>query len=236
MQILKVEQNSDIWLQTRMGKITGSKAKGIRPTARDRFKKYIEFFTILAEKVAEAPDGEPPRDRGHRLEPEGVKAAARMYGLEFDPESVMWISDIDEDIAVSPDGQELVKDGGLPTYAAEVKCLSSAKHLKYILQDIKARSEEDYNPIYSVPNEDQDYYRDQALQYFVVNKSLETLYYIFHDDRQAMEHLVTYVIPIKRSDVEELVKSQEDAEMDALVEMNALVAYLAKLGDSIHER
>ena len=236
MRILEVEQNTDLWLQTRMGKITGSKAKGIRPTARDKFKKYMEWFAILAEKVAEAPDGEPAMERGHRLEPQAIEAAAARYGLNFDPKSVMWVSDIDDDIAVSPDGQELVTDGGLPTYAAEVKCLSSAKHLKYILQDIKARGEDDYNPIYSVPNEDKDYYRDQAVQYFVVNKSLETLYFILHDDRQAMEHLVTYVIPIKRSDVEELVKEQENAEMDALVEMNAVVAFLAKLGDSIHER
>lgn len=236
MRILEVEQNTDIWLQTRMGKITGSKAKGIRPTFRDKFKKYIEFFVILAEKIAEAPDGEKPTDRGHRLEPEALAAVAERYGLTFDPKSVMWISDIDDDIAISPDGQELVTDGGLPTYAAEVKALSSAKHIKYILEDIKARSQEDYNPIYSVPNDTDDKYRDQAVQYFVVNKELETLWYIFHDDRQAMDHLVTYAIPIKREDVTELVKEQEDAEMDALVEINALVAFLSNLGDEIHVR
>lgn len=236
MQILKVEQNSDSWFQQRMGKITGSKAKGIWPTYRDKFKKYAEFFTILAEKMAEAPDAEPPTDRGHRLERPALDAAAKRYGLTFDTESVMWISDIDDDIAISPDGQELVEEGKLPRYAAEVKALSSGKHLKYILEDIKARDKVDYNPIYSVPNDDKDKYRDQAVQYFVVHKTLETLYYILHDDRQSLEHLITYVIPIQRKDVEELVKLQENAEMDALVEINALVLFLSELGDSIHER
>lgn len=240
MQILRVEANSENWFLIRLGKLMGSKIKGARPSAYDRFKKLIGFYSILAEKIAESPDAEPPDERGHRLEPVALASVAKMYGLVFDPQDSIWLSELDDDIGISPDGTELVdiEAGEVPTYAAEVKCLSSAKHIKYIMADLKARVMDDYNPIYSVPNEEQDHYRDQAVQYFVVNKKLKKLYYVFYDDRltTGFEHLITYVIQINREDVEELIKEQENFEMDTLLEINETVAMLANLGESIHVR
>lgn len=230
MQIVRVEQNSEEWLLHRLGKITGSKAKDNRPMASNKAKRYDGFWAVLAEKIAVPADGEPPMERGHRLENVALERLAKAKSLKVDLEPGMWISDLDEDIAVSPDGAEIVDGKKLPTFGVEVKCLSSASHLKYIVADINARKKSNYNPIYSVPNENNHYYRDQVIQLFVVNEKLKKVYFVLFDDRIAFDHLVMHVIEIDRSDVEDLIAEQQDFEMDALVEINQLVAMLDGLG------
>ena len=63
-------------------------------------------------------------------------------------------------IAVSPD------DYIRQTEAVECKCLSSARHREaYLTKEIPAD------------------YEMQALQYFIVNEKLKTLYFVFYDPR-----------------------------------------------------
>ena len=229
MQIFKIEQNSEVWLQFRMGKFMGSNAKDAHPVANNKSERYAGYWTTLSQKMAEAPDGEDPMERGHRLENIALDILAKKYGLDIDKEPGVWVSDLDEDMGISPDGAQIVdvEAGEIPIYAAEVKALESGKHLKFVRKDILAKQRSDYNPIYSVPNEQGAYYRDQAIKYFVVNKKLEKLYYVLYDDRITFDHLVCYVITINRSDVEDLAQEQENREMEALVEMNATIAMLA---------
>lgn len=228
MKIYQTEDQSQEWLDARRGKVMGSKVKGVRRQSRDPEKRYQTFWEVLAEKLAIAADGEPPIDRGHRLEPEALQAASKILGIPFDNDAGMWISDLDDDIGVTPDGAELVEGDALPTYAAEVKCLSSASHLRFIVEDRRARKKPTYRPIDSVPNEEKHFFRDQVLQYFVVNEKLQTMYFILHDDRIILDHLVTHIITIQRSEVEHLIEDNTNMEFEALLQINKLVKELTE--------
>ncbi len=227
MKIYRTEQQSQEWLDARRGKVMGSKVKGVRRQSRDPLKRYATFWEVLAEKLAIAPDGEPPIDRGHRLEPEAIAEASRILDLPFDDDAGMWISDVDDDIGVSPDGAQPVEGDELPTYAMEVKCLSSAAHLRFIIEDRRSKKMASYRPIDSIPNEEKYYYRDQVIQYFVVNEKLETLYFVLHDDRIILDHLVTYIITIKRDDIKHLINENMEMEFEALMQINKLVRELS---------
>ena len=74
MRIIKVSQSNDreSWLDLRRGIITGTKAKSVAPPARSK-NTPAGIFSLLAEHVAIAKDGEPERDRGLRLEKEALE-------------------------------------------------------------------------------------------------------------------------------------------------------------------
>ena len=227
MKIYRTEQQSQEWLDARRGKVMGSKVKGVRRQSRNSDKRYATFWEIIAEKMAIAADGEPPIERGHRLEPEALDAASKILDLPFDNDPGMWISDLDDDIGVSPDGAEPVEGDALPTYGAEVKCLSSASHLRFIFE-ARANKKDGISPIQSVPNEEKHYFRDQVIQYFVVNEKLQKMYFILHDDRIVLEHLVTYIIEIDRADVAHLIEDNTNMEFEALMQINRIVTELSK--------
>ena len=228
MKIYRTEQQSQEWLDARRGKVMGSKVKGVRRQSRNGDKRYAQFWEVLAEKLAIAADGEPPIDRGHRVEPDALAAASKILGIPFDADAGMWISDLDDDIGVSPDGAEPVEGDALPTYAAEVKSLSSANHLRFVVEDRRARKKPDYEPIYSVPNEEKHYFRDQVLQYFVVNDKLQKVYFILYDDRIILDHLVTWIIEIDRADVAAMIEDNLNMEFEALMQINKLVKELSE--------
>ena len=228
MKIYRTEQQSQEWLDARRGKVMGSKAKGVRRQSRDPEKRYQTFWDILAEKLAIPADGENPMDRGHRVEPDALKAASEILGLPFDDDAGMWISDLDDDIGVSPDGAEPVEGDALPTYAAEVKSLSSGNHLRFVLEDRRARKKPTYRPIDSVPNEEKHFFRDQVIQYFVVNEKLETLYFVLYDDRIVLDHLVTYIIEINRADIVDRIEDNTNMQFEALMQINKLVKELTE--------
>lgn len=167
------------------------------------------------------PDGENVMDRGLRLENEALAKTAEKYNLTLDLDPGMWVSDADEDIAISPDAAE---EGDKPTFAAESKSLSSDNHLKHVILDRRARAKEDYKAIDQVPKD----YREQVIQYFVVNEYLRTLYFTLYDDRIALDGLDHHVIVIERKDVEEEVAAQRQMQLETLKEINQLIAELAK--------
>ena len=226
MRIVRLEQNSEAWLLHRLGKATGSKAKFIKPL------KYggtpSGFYTLLAEKIAIPPDGERAIDRGHRLENPALERLSVELNLPIDLEPGMWESDVDSDIAISPDGAEVVADGETPTWAAEAKCLSSANHLRWVINDLNARKKDDYFAFDSIPDYKTNCYKEQVLQYFVVNEKLETLYFVLYDDRIILDQYVFHVITVKREDVEELIEQQKYEQLDTLITINKLIAELAE--------
>jgi hypothetical protein len=227
MRVIQIEQNSDEWVQHRIGRITGTKVKGIRPLSRDKTKRYNGFWKVVAEKAAIAADGEPDSERGHRLESVALDMMGKRIGLPFDADPGVWVSDIDDDIMVSPDGAQPTSKTEKPTYAAEIKALKSAYHLKYLYEDYKARQEPTYNPFDGIPHDAHHNYQDQVLQYFVVNEALQDLYFGLFDDRQELDNLVLWIIHIKRSDVERLIEENLEMELGALVEINSMLAELA---------
>lgn len=225
MKIINVSQENDreSWLELRRGVITGTKAKGVQPPKRG-LGTPAGIFELLAEKIAIAKDGEKEMDRGIRLQSEALLLTQDKLKLDLDLDCGMWFSD-DMKLAVSPDAAQV---GEKPTYAAEAKCLDTKNHIQAILNDWLGRKKPDYNPLDSLKIGTSDY-TAQVIQYFVINKGLETLYFTLYDDRVALENVIHYVITIKRKDVEEYIDGQETFERDALQKVSEFIKILKEV-------
>src|SRR5690606_2297208 len=229
MQVIKLSQREDreAWLDAGRGLVTGSKAKSIKPLSRGADRTPAGFWELLAEKVSIAPDGEKDIDRGQRLEKQALEHFAKEYKLDIDLDVGIWVSDESKEIAVSPDSAE---KSDKPKWAAEAKCLSTKNHLKYIFKDKWARQEESYKSIESIPNESKTAFREQVIQYFVVNENLKTLYFVLYDDRVAFDKYIMHVIEIKRNEIEDEIKEQKEIQLNALAEINQLVKEIQNAG------
>ena len=205
MKIIKIEQGTDEWLQARKGKITGSKLKDI--VVKRGTGKKLGFYELVADRLSIDTEEENAMERGHRLEDEAKEKFAEMTGKELFDESVMLISDKNPNIAVSPDA--LIKKGKKFTEAVEIKCLSGARHLQAYFEQ-------------QIPDE----YEAQAIQYFIVNEDLETLYFAFYDPR--ITAIPLHWIEIKRADIESDIKFYEEYQIRELKEVDALVDKLLK--------
>lgn len=286
MQILNVSQanNTDEWLEARLGRITGTKAgslalahyaqtdltklKGyvdknledmqkaktaekaaeyetkaeeyrkkleIAKIDNMRLKTPVEFWKFLAEMWAVQPDGEPPMERGHRLETPNAalvlqKEDIKLSDAEFDTK--MWVSDEDTRIACSPDVHEKTDN---PTWAIECKSLGTAYHLQAVVpylinQRVKIDRLEgqlDQIAIQVMPQiardkEARDFdfipsnYQAQALNYFVVDESLDKLYFSFYDDRIYNSMLSHVYLTVTRESIEDEIRTQKTREMQTL--------------------
>ena len=200
MQVIDIEQNTPEWQEARKGKIGGSRAKDI---ISKRGGRKIGFYEIIAERLAQEPTDEDPRERGHRLEEEAAKLFEQEYGVELEQVG-MWVSDDNSSLYISPD--RAVRDD--PTTAVEIKCYKTAFHLMaYIEQKLPS------------------IFHEQAMQYFVVNKELERVYFAFHDDR--IPTLPFFTIEINRYEHEADIEYQENYLKNALNDIDEIVAKLA---------
>ncbi len=178
--ITKTYLNREDWLTARMGKVTGSKLKGIITRKGNAVK--IGVYELIAERLAIPDAGDiSAMQRGNMFEEEALMRFEEATGKVVNKDKVLWIREDNENIAISPDG--VIS----PTEACEVKCLSSARHIEALLTQ-------------EIPDD----YFDQALQYFVVNDELETLYFIFFDNRMTAKEF--FYLTIKREDVEQNVE------------------------------
>ena len=192
-------QSKEDWLNARLGKITGSRVKDIIVKRGTGKKKG--YYELIAERIATRPDGENPLERGTRLEPEAIARFQSETEQDVDTSLVIWSRDEDDSIAISPDGFM-----GL-TEAVEVKCLSSASHIEAYLT-------------HEVPSE----YKDQVIQYFVVNDKLEKVYVVFYDPRIPCKDY--FVIEVTRESVEDEVKEYLDYQRNVLKEVDDIVLKL----------
>ena len=290
MKILNVSQAQDTeaWLDARIGKITGTKAGTLalehyaqkdvakleamadkakteekaeeyrekaRQAKRDneRLKVNLDFWQFLADMIAEQPDGEPPMERGHRLENTNIMMACEKFDIspdvvEFD--TGMWVSDMDDRIAVSPDAHAKPRIfNGLehnPTFAFEAKSLGTKYHLQtvvpfrvYQMLNYSGTPNSQRNELQSLAlklfpeiletRREFDFipeqYQSQVLQYFVVNPDLHTVYFTMLDDRVygSLQH---EVFAVERQSVASEIEAQETKELQTL----ALIDGLQKLG------
>jgi hypothetical protein len=192
--------NEQEWLDARLGKVTGTRLKDLIVARGSGYK--AGFYEIIAERVAIPESGENAMDRGHRLEPDALARFAAATGKEVDCSLLMWCRDDNENIAISPDG--VVGE----TEAVECKCLSSSRHIEAWLKKYYF-CETDFN---SIPAE----YRPQAIQYFIVNDKLETLYFVFYDVRMPKDF---FYLTINREDVSEQVAEYLELERTKLAEI-----------------
>lgn len=291
MKILNVSQAQDTqaWLDARIGKITGTKAGTLalehyaqkdvskleamadkakteekaeeyrekaEQAKRDneRLKVNLDFWQLLADMIAEQPDGEPPMERGHRLENTNIMMACEKlgippYSVEFD--AGMWVSDVDDRIAVSPDAHAKPQIGvnGLeynPTFAFEAKSLGTKYHLQTVVpfrvfqmlynfetsdeqrEELRSLALKLFPEILESRREFDfipEQYQAQVLQYFVVNPDLETVYFTMFDDR-VYSSLRHEVFQVDRLSVASEIEAQETKELQTL----ALIDALQKLG------
>lgn len=290
MKILNVSQAQDTeaWLDARIGKITGTKAGTLalehyaqkdvakleamadkakteekaeeyrekaRQAKRDneRLKVNLDFWQFLADMIAEQPDGEPPMERGHRLENTNIMMACEKFDIspdvvEFD--TGMWVSDVDDRIAVSPDAHAKPRIfNGMehnPTFAFEAKSLGTKYHLQtvvpfrvYQMLNYSETPNSQRNELQSLAlklfpemletRREFDFipeqYQSQVLQYFVVNPDLHTVYFTMFDDRVygSLQH---EVFAVERQSVASEIEAQETKELQTL----ALIDGLQKLG------
>lgn len=261
MKVIKLQQNSDEWLEFRKGKSGGSEFKNLwipglplkakiierlerenplspedkrctvqelagmlEPSELAELKLEAEpkkhFYEIVADRVARpvAPNdyedrlnGEPftMMARGHILEPEAIAAFEEKTGKKVDEDSVVWVSDYDENAYVSPDGAITDKDGKVRE-ACEVKCLSSAEVIKCFDEHCYPRE-----------------YEPQVLKYFMVNEDLETLHFIIFTD--LIPGLELQVFDIDRNDVEERLAEARAFEKASLKRIDELASKIEGL-------
>lgn len=200
-----------------------------------RLKVSIDFWKFLSETIAEQPDGENPMDRGHRLEPENIQLTLQELG--YKPEDCItdcgiWENDEDPRLACSPDAYQASEN---PTWAIECKSLGSAYHLQAVipwmihlqlirhhtlpdkLADAAAQvlPPETTNPKATGIDFVPDTYRAQALQYFVVCNTLETLYFAMYDPR-VYGDARHQTIPIHRKDIQPLIANHKHKQLNTL--------------------
>ena len=209
MIILPIEQNSQEWRDWRIGRIMGSKAKGVMPLTRGADRTPKGYWHLLAEKVCVPRDGEDAKLRGHRLEQQAIQEFELMYGKKANLEPGVWQSSFSDDIAISPDAAE---PSERPTWAVEVKCLNDADHLMYTIKDKRAKKLDDYSAIAQVPSE----YKLQVIQYFVVNEDMQTLFFVLHDENVVVDSYRTHVIEIHRKDIEGDIELSKDTQLATL--------------------
>ncbi len=200
MKILKVEQNTDEWMEARKGKITGSKLGDI--LSKRGTGKKLGFYELIADKLAIVEPDESPMDRGHRLEDEALSMFEEEIGMKFE-RGLFCVSDENENMAVSPDG--LAKN---LKSAVEVKCLNTPRFLQAYFEK-------------KIPSE----YDFQVLQYFIVNPDLETLYFVFYDPRVTAKPL--HYLSFDREDMQVEVDMYKEQELAMLQEVDKLVEELA---------
>jgi len=202
-------ENQENWLDARKGKITGTRLKDIVVKRGTGYK--IGFYELIAEKLA-IPESEfdgyipneTPMNRGTRLQKYAMLRFEEETGKKVNGDIVMWSREDNSDIAISPDG--VIND----EEAVEVKCLASSRHVEAFLTQ-------------KVPDE----YEFQALQYFIVNEKLYTLYFIFYDPRIPAKDF--FYLTINRSDVEEDIVTYQAYQEKVLIEVEEIVKKLSPL-------
>lgn len=200
-----------------------------------RLKTGIDFWKFLAETMAEQPDRENPMERGHRLEPENIQLTLQQLGYteeDCTTDCGIWESDEDNRIACSPDAYQASKN---PTWAIECKSLGSAYHLQTVvpwmvhsqlihqhtltdkLADAAAQVLPETATNLKATGMDfiPDAYRAQALQYFVVCDTLETLYFSMYDPR-VYGDARHQIIPIHRKDIKTLIENHKRKQLNTL--------------------
>lgn len=157
-------------------------------------EKKLEFYQLIADRIAIDTkyeydendeivfNSQNMMDRGHNLEDEAAGIFNDRTGKNLVKVGIC-VRDDNENIGQSPD-RLIQSDDGVYREALEVKCLKSSKHLQAFIEQC-------------IPDE----YFSQAVQYFVVNEDLETLYFAFYDPRIPYECGFHWV-EIKRTDEE----------------------------------
>ena len=206
MKKITIEQRSPEWEQIRKTHLTGTMVKDIMGTPRVRQEAtYEAIANRLTVGVDSDEDYENAMDRGTRLEPDAIAAFEFETGKSVEKVGFAKHDDVDG-IAQSPDGY--IKDSN-DTEALEIKCMGAKNHVKLWLAD-------------DIPSE----YLWQTVQYFVVNKALQRLYFVGYNPQVPVHPL--HIVEVKREDIEKLILQSEEEQKKFLNEVNTILSTLIK--------
>jgi len=206
MKILELQQRSAEWFDSRLGVITGSRAKKVFASNNLPF-----VDELIAEKVSgkmEELFQSKAMEHGVLFEPQALEEYVKRTGNNAQ-EIGFCIHDEFDYIAVSPDA--LVLENGTYSGAVEIKCPSTKKHIEYIRQN-------------KIPNE----YKYQVLHYFVVCETVQWLDFVSYDPR-----LPKYNLFIKRVTRSELETDIEFALQQYKLFYEKLLKYEQKIKETI---
>jgi putative phage-type endonuclease len=203
MKIYNIEQRTEEWHDLRRGRVTGTKLKDIVVLRGTNRKEG--YYELMADRLATPATDENPMTRGARLEEEARATFEEKTGLVVEEIGFCTRED-NENIAVSPDG--LIKENGKYTQAVEIKCLSSAKHLRGYVEK-------------EVPKE----YEFQVIQNFIVNDDLERLFFVFYDPR--VTSLPFHYLTVTREDLGDKIKEFREYQENVLQEVEEFCINLA---------
>lgn len=171
--------------------------------------KKLEFYQIMADKLAHPEDDEDRMKRGLRLEQTAADRFAKQYHKRLEIVGCC-VSDVDDRIINSPDRLVAPKIPDIYTEAVEIKNLSNARHLQAIVEN-------------KVPDE----FFTQQTQYFVVNEKLKILYFVFFNDRYRYKNLQLHVIKVTRESLHDWPDIMLRYQLVQLKEMDTILERLA---------
>lgn len=166
------------------------------------------FYEVLADRLSEDDDlDESAMERGERLESEAVEAFEKHTGKIVDRIGFIE-SEENEFMGCSPDG--LIQNEGIYNEGIEIKCLSSANHVRAWVEDMPPK---DYLP--------------QIIQMFIVNETLKTLYFVLYDPRITIHPL--HVIELTRELLELEISSYKAQEIEFISSVNNKINELIEI-------
>lgn len=208
MKIIEIEQGSADWEQLREGRLTGTKIGSIYAKSRkademfDTSKHLLGFYELLAERLTDSDDLSSNVERGKALESEALEVASDELGIDFVHGNV-W--ELDKNHIESPDGY--TSDLKM---AIEIKCLSSARHIQAIYEDIPPKE-----------------YATEYANYFLVNNELEVLIVFLYDPRFINDKLRTHYWFLNRMDLMPQIKALKQVKRAVLKELKEAEEKLA---------
>lgn len=219
VKIIPISQDTerDAWLEFRRGKITGTSIGKLYEKNRSKAaieesgvfstKANLELYKVVAGRIAVGDDGEPPRERGIRLEHTACKLAVKKLGLKHgEYNGYVFQSEVSEYAMSSPDNFEHVDN---PTWLMEIKCLSTARHLKMIFE-----------------GEIDKEFRWQVADSFLNCPSAKVLYFVLFDPRVVIDELALHIITVKREDVADDIETLAKVRDRALKQIDNILEQL----------
>lgn len=149
--------------------------------------------------------------RGHLLEPEALEAFNNRTGKNADGTCVVWESEDNPNIYISPDAC-IYNDNGKITEAVEIKCLSNAEVVKAYLT---GNYPKEYNP--------------QIYKYFIVNPDLKQLHFVIYTDAAISDGLTLQIWTVKREDIADKLAEAKEYEEQVMARIEADVARITAL-------
>lgn len=214
--ITGIEQGTKEWQDHRRCKVTGTKLDSVMGSPLDRVNLIAE---LIAEEATEQTKFVRPTEemeRGTAEEVFAVKMFEEVTGKKVDRICICLSEEFDF-LALSPDG--LIGKKGKYTEAIEVKCPNSQTAVFNRLANMIPNEElglaKSKQTFLGIPAQ----YKWQAVNYFLVNEDLQTLYFTTYDARFIDEKEKLYIVEVKR-DSEQMQEAINQAR-EALIKFRA---------------